>query len=52
MAPLRASLAASRPRLGRSPAWGVPPPDPLGLRPLWRYGAPRLPAVLSLNEKN
>lgn len=27
------SPKASRPRLGRSLAWGVPPPDPLGCAP-------------------
>lgn len=35
-AALRAALAASGPRLWRSSAWGVPPPGPLGLRPLCR----------------
>ena len=36
---------ASGPRLGRSSAWGVPPPGPPGLRPLcaFAHGHP-LPA--------
>ena len=40
MAPLRASLARSPPRLGRSLAWGGTPPGPPGLRPLARLRAP------------
>ena len=44
MAPLRASLAASRPPPRAAPRRrGVPPPGPPGLRPLWPPGhGPRL----------
>ena len=46
MAPLRASLAASRPPPRAAPRRrGVPPPGPPGLRPLWPLGhGPLLPA--------
>ena len=46
MAPLRASLAASRPPPRAAPRRrGVPPPGPPGLRPLWPPGhGPLLPA--------
>ena len=40
MAPLRASLARSPPRLGRSQAGGFCTPKPPGLRPLVRLRAP------------
>ena len=43
MAPLRASLARSPPRLGRSQAGGLHPRPP-GLRP-WRAFAHRAPAA-------
>ena len=43
---LRAALAASGPRLGRSSAWGVPPPGPPGLRPLCAHAhGPPLPVA-------
>ena len=44
MAPLRASLARSPPRLGRSQAGGLHPQDPQGCAP-WRAFAHRAPAA-------
>jgi len=45
---LRAALAASGPRLGRSSAWGVPPPDPQGCAPCALAGAGSLPLFFQM----
>ena len=50
MAPLRASLARSPPRLGRSQAGGLHPQDPQGCAP-WRAFAHRAPAASSPSRR-
>ena len=44
---IKTAPPASGPRLGRSSAWGVPPPDPPGLRPLCRLRGTDSPASCS-----